>query len=102
MHSKQMIAVFSSSSTELWAKITKEVAWAYRLHRKYAPTIGFVLGTGKGLLPSMDAWEMIRKEVNRHRRNARNRAASLVATKARKAHREYMRVYMSRKRRARK
>ena len=99
--SKQMIAVFTQSSTELWAKITKEVSWAYRLHRSHAPTIGFVMGRGTGLLPTHGAWEMLRKEVNKQRRNARARAANLIATKERKRHREYMRTYMAKQRRLR-
>lgn len=102
MRLKKKIALFVSTSTKLWAKVTKEVSWAYRLERKHAPTLGFVLGHGKGLLPSLITWEMLRKEVNRQRRNARNRAASLIATRARKKHREYMRVYMARKRRRNK
>lgn len=91
----------SLTSTALWLKLTKEVSWAYRLKKTHAPTMGFVLGKGTGLLPSKPTWESLRKEVNKLRRNTRSRNAASVASEAAQKKREYMRLYMARKRRER-
>ena len=96
---KKFIARCVASSTPVWLKLTKEVSWAYRLKRTHSPTLGFLMGSGKGLLPSASAWKMLRKEVNKQRRNIRAKKSILEKTQAAAAHRKYMRLYMAQRRR---
>ena len=94
VHLESMIETFAHVSSKLWMQVTKEVSWAYRLKKREAPVIPFVLGRGGAHLPSRGIWDEIRKEVNRRRRRLRQQTAVRIDTVRAQSRREYMRRYM--------
>jgi hypothetical protein len=93
-----MVRTGLALSTELWRKVSKSVSWAYRLNHSRCNALCFITGRNNDLLPPKSIWEIVRKEVNRQRRNRRTQQRLRDHTDRKIARREYMRVYMATRR----